>query len=255
MSTGRLAAICRHPVKGFSPEAVDEVLLTEDEGFPCDRIYAVENGPSGFDAAAPIHISKQNFTVLARSADVAKLTTRFDEATGDFHIADETGEARSFCLHDAAGRDDMAAYLTSAFGEAFPGPLKVLEAPGAHRFSDHHLGHVSLLSLASVEAVSAAFGQEVEASRFRMNLILEGLEAWAEDEWAEGDILRLGEAELRVFKPTIRCKATHASPRGEGYDLDTVPLLYKHFGRNTLGLYAHVAKTGVVRVGDRLERA
>ena len=255
MDVGRLAAIYRHPVKGFTPEAVDEVLLTEGEGFPCDRIYAVENGPSGFDASAPAHISKQKFTVLARSAVVAKLSTRFDEVTGEFHITDEAGSAVAFNLRDEAGREEMAAYLSSAFGDPFPGPLKVLEAPGAHRFSDHHLGHVSLLNLASVDAVSEAFGREVEASRFRMNLILEGLSAFEEDEWQEGDILKLGEAELRVFKPTVRCKATHASTDGQGYDLDTVPLLHKHFGRNTLGLYAHVAKTGVVRVGDRLERA
>lgn len=255
MGVGRLAAIYRHPVKGFTPEPVDKVLLTEGEGFPCDRVYAVENGPSGFDRDAPAHISKQKFTVLARSAVVAKLATRFDEVTGAFHITDEAGSAVSFNLRDEAGREEMATYLSSAFGDAFPGPLKVLEAPGAHRFSDHHLGHVSLLNLASVDAVSEAFGREVEATRFRMNLILEGLSAFEEDEWQEGDILKLGEAELRVFKPTVRCKATHASTDGQGYDLDTVPLLHKHFGRNTLGLYAHVAKAGVVRVGDRLERA
>ncbi|HBH88338.1 MOSC domain-containing protein [Ponticaulis sp.] len=255
MSAGRLAAIYRHPVKGFTPEAVDAVALTEGEGFPADRVYAIENGPSGFDPDAPEHVSKMKFTVLARSAVVAKLQTRFDEASGQFHITDETGEARAFSLRDAAGRDRLADYLASSFGEAFPGPLKVLEAPGAFRFSDHHLGHVSLLNLASVDAVSQAFGREVEASRFRMNLVFDGLSAWEEDEWAEGDILKLGEAELRVFKPTVRCKATHASPDGQGYDLDTVPLLHEHFGRNTLGLYAHVAKTGIVSVGDRLERA
>ena len=111
MSAGRLAAIYRHPVKGFTPEAVDAVALTEGEGFPADRVYAIENGPSGFDPDAPEHVSKMKFTVLARSAVVAKLQTRFDEASGQFHITDETGEARAFSLRDAAGRDRLADYL------------------------------------------------------------------------------------------------------------------------------------------------
>lgn len=255
MSAARLARIFRHPVKGFTPEAINEALLTEGEGFPCDRIYAVENGPSGFDANAPAHISKQKFTVLARSADVSKIATRFDETTGVFHVTDETGAVHAFPLCDETGRQALADYLSSTFGEVFEGPLKVLEAPGAFRFSDHHSGHVSLLNLASVDAVSEAFGQTVEPARFRMNLNFEGLEAWAEDDWAEGNTLRLGEAELRIFKPTVRCKATHAGLQGEGYNLDTVPLLHKHFGRNTLGVYAHVARSGIVRVGDVLERA
>ena len=254
MSAGRLAAIYRHPVKGFTPEAVEEVVLTEGEGFPADRIYAVENGPSGFDAKAPQHISKQKFTVLARSADVAKLNTRFDDETGEFHVSDNTGESAAFNLRTTEGKDGLAAYLSDRLGEVFSGPLNVLEAPNAHRFSDHHLGHVSLLNLASLEVVSEAFGQPVEATRFRMNLMIEGLQAWAEDDWSEGDRLKLGDAELRVFKPTVRCKATHANPNGQGYDLDTVPRLHAHFGRNTLGLYLHVAKSGRVRVGDRLER-
>src|SRR5690606_34992030 len=62
--TGHIAALYRHPVKGFPPERLGQADLTAGERFPCDRLYAVENGPSGFDPAAPGHISKQKFTVL-----------------------------------------------------------------------------------------------------------------------------------------------------------------------------------------------
>jgi Uncharacterized Fe-S protein len=81
---GVIEALYRYPVKGFSPEAVEEAELTTNAFFPCDRMFAVENGPSGFDASAPKHISKQKFTVLARAADIAKLKTRYDEASGFF---------------------------------------------------------------------------------------------------------------------------------------------------------------------------
>jgi len=48
---GHVAGIFRHPVKGFTPEPLREVELAPGQGFPHDRIYAVENGPSGFDPA------------------------------------------------------------------------------------------------------------------------------------------------------------------------------------------------------------
>ena len=49
---GHVAGIFRHPVKGFTPEPLREVELAPGQGFPHDRIYAVENGPSGFDPAS-----------------------------------------------------------------------------------------------------------------------------------------------------------------------------------------------------------
>jgi len=82
--SGHVAAIFRHPVKGFTPESLDHVDLAPGEGFPHDRVWAVENGPSGFDPEAPAWTSKQKFTVLAAIPKVAAAKTRYDEATGVF---------------------------------------------------------------------------------------------------------------------------------------------------------------------------
>ena len=75
-----VAALRRHPVKGFTPEPLDRVSLSAGQAFPGDRLRAVEIGPSGFDPAAPGHISKMRFAVLARIPDIARVRTRWDEA-------------------------------------------------------------------------------------------------------------------------------------------------------------------------------
>jgi uncharacterized protein YcbX len=49
----RIASLYRHPVKGFTPERLARAELVAGQCFPCDRLYAVEDGPSGFDPAAP----------------------------------------------------------------------------------------------------------------------------------------------------------------------------------------------------------
>jgi uncharacterized protein YcbX len=49
----RIQAIYRYPVKGLSAEPLPRTALTTGETVPGDRFYAIENGLSGFDPAAP----------------------------------------------------------------------------------------------------------------------------------------------------------------------------------------------------------
>jgi len=60
----RVAALCRHPVKGFTPEPVADAHLTAGGWFPGDRMYAVEDGPVGYDPAAPAPIPQTPFAGL-----------------------------------------------------------------------------------------------------------------------------------------------------------------------------------------------
>ena len=49
----RIDAIYRYPVKGLSPQRLARVALAAGQTLPADRLYAIENGPSGFDPARP----------------------------------------------------------------------------------------------------------------------------------------------------------------------------------------------------------
>ena len=44
--TATLQAIYRYPVKGLSPEKLERTGLAVGKTIPCDRRYAIENGPS-----------------------------------------------------------------------------------------------------------------------------------------------------------------------------------------------------------------
>ena len=83
----RVVSLYRYPVKGFSPDALDAAEIAAGGTLPLDRAYAVENGPSGFDPAAPRHISKMKFLVLAANPRVAELTSRFDDDGHRFTLA------------------------------------------------------------------------------------------------------------------------------------------------------------------------
>ncbi|WP_271067793.1 MOSC N-terminal beta barrel domain-containing protein [Caulobacter sp. NIBR1757] len=248
----RIDSLYRHPVKGFTPERLECAELTAGACFPHDRMFAVEDGPSGFDPAAPGHVSKMKFTVLAKIADVARARTAYDAATGVLSASAEGQPDFSGDLATAQGRDAFEAWLAALLGEAATGPLKVIEGPGAHRFMDHPLGHVSIISLASVRDLEARIGQPIDPLRFRANLYVEGWDAWAENDWA-GRTLTLGGARATVFKPIVRCAATAVDPATAQRDIDIPAALFEHYAHVLCGIYIHVTDSGAIAVGDSLE--
>src|SRR3712207_3020906 len=176
----RVAALHRYPVKGLSPERLPGTVLEKGAYFPGDRLFAIENGPAGFDPADPQHQSKVKFLMLMRNEALARLRTRYDDGTRTLVIEEGGREAVRGDLSTREGRLAVEAFFRRFMPRELRGPPKVLSAPDGFRFTDSRKGYVSLINLASVAAVEAMVGQPVDPLRFRGNLHVEGLEPWAE---------------------------------------------------------------------------
>ena len=87
-SPARIAGIYRYPVKGLTPEPLPRVALKAGQTLPSDRRYAIENGPSGFDTAAPKWLPKAHFLMLMRDEWLAPLRTQFDDESHVLTIRD-----------------------------------------------------------------------------------------------------------------------------------------------------------------------
>ena len=246
--SGRITALCRHPVKGFTPERLAAVRLEKGQFFPCDRIYAIEDGPSGFDPEAPVFIPKTRFAVLAKIAEVAKARSAYDESSGVLHAKAEGLEPFEGRLDQTEGRDAFASWLTQLLGDAATGPLKVVHAAG-HRFTDHPTGYVSVINLESLRDLEARMGRAIDPLRFRANIYVEGWPAWSELE-ADGREVVLGGARARVMKTIVRCAATMVNPDTAERDLDIPAALFEALGQLLCGVYVEVIASGQVREGD-----
>ncbi len=263
-ATGIIDALWRHPIKGFTPEAVAEALLCPDEFFPHDRLYAFEVGPSGFDFDAPKTISKMKFAVLARFPAVARMQTRYDEVSETFEISDGRGK-HAFDLTSPAGRHALARHVETVLSEheaeydPVRQPLTLLRSPSfeevrSHfRFTDSGKGFVSFLNLNSLRDVGQRIGIELDPLRLRANIWMEDLEAFEDHDWV-GRHIRLGEEgpELEVLKPIVRCVATHVNPETALRDIDLCMALWDHYGHRDCGIYARVVKGGEVRPGNTI---
>jgi uncharacterized protein YcbX len=243
-----IAALFRHPIKGFTPQRLASARLTAKGAFPGDRLFAVEDGPCGFDPAIPAFIPKQRFAVLARTAEVAKARTAYDPDSGELRASAPGATAFAGSIADEHGRQAFADWLSRLLDGAVAGPLRLIDGVG-HRFLDHPLGHVSVLNLASIRDLAERLGRPIDPLRFRANIHVEGWAAWAENDWTGRD-LRLGDATARVFKPITRCAAPDVDPATAVRDIAVTAELHRLYGHVLCGVYVQVTKSGNVSEGD-----
>ena len=247
--TSTLQSIYRFPVKGLSPEPLQRVTLAAGQTVPCDRLYAVENGPSGFDPAAPRHQPKLRYLMLMRNERLAALRTRFDDASHTLVIDYEGRQAARGDLRTADGRAAIERFFASFSADELRGPPKLLHAQG-FSFSDVAAKVVSIINLNSVADLENYVGAPIDPLRFRANLYVTGWPAWQELNMVGRTISIGNDVQAKIVKRIVRCAATNVDPATGMRDLAIPDTLMKTFGHADCGIYAQVVTPGAIAVGD-----
>lgn len=247
----RIETIYRYPVKGLTAEALEEVTLTPGATLPEDRRFALAQGDSAFDPAAPAWLPKRNFGCLMVNARLALAHSAFDARSGDLLLRLPGHPPLVASTRSEEGRTAIATALTAYLGEEARGTPRFVEAPG-HSFSDVAKKVVSIIGLSSLHALEKAAGTTLDPLRFRANVYVSGGSPWAEFDWM-GQEIQLGQARLRVIKRIVRCPATEVNPATGERDASPPRWLRDHFGHLDLGVYAEVIDGGRIAVGDALE--
>lgn len=249
----RIASLYRYPVKGLSPERLTATVLEEGAYFPGDRLFAIENGPSGFDPAEPVHQPKIKYLMLMRQEVLATLRTRYDDASGDLVIAGAGNDMLRASTATPEGRERITAFFESFMPGALRGTPRLLQAPKGYRFTDSRSGFVSIINLASVADLEARIGLPIDPLRFRGNVMVEGLEAWAELDLAGRELTTASGVRLQVIKRIERCAATNVDPQTGARDLQLPKALMTAFGHFDCGIYCRILSGGRLAEGEQLD--
>ena len=249
MISATIDAIYRYPVKGLSPEPLPMAALAVGATLAGDRRFAIENGPSGFSAAAPAYLPKQRFLMLMKNERLARLDTHFEDATCRLTIRENGAEAASGNLDSAVGRAAIEAFFTRFCADELRGPPKILEAPG-RSFSDVAKKVVSIINLASVAALEDMVGRPVDPLRFRGNVYVRGWPAWGELDLVGRHIAIGGTARAKVVKRIVRCAATNVEPGTGIRDMSIRQTLMQHLVHADCGVYAEITTAGDLAPGD-----
>lgn len=245
-----IAEICRYPVKGLAADSLTSVTLSPGEALPYDRRWGIIHAASRVDPAAPEWASKQNFLMLARDPQLAKLGVAFDDKTTALTITRKGRQVSRGIMSDHFGRQTLQTFLAGFMPRGPRGMPKIVEAPTKDSFSDVPANYVSIINLASVaDLEDRVIREKVHPHRFRGNLYFSGLQPWVENDWV-GKTLTIGETELEVVAPIERCAATNANPETGDVDMNIPLSLRRGFGHINMGVYAKVIKGGEIAVGD-----
>jgi uncharacterized protein len=247
-----VAAIYRYPVKGLGPDRLESAELTPGRTIAGDRLYAIENGPSGFDSAHPAYFPKSRFLMLMRNERLAALRTVFDQATHTLAITANGREAARGDLRTAEGRAAIEHFFAGFCADELRGPPKVLHGAG-HSFSDVARKVVSIINLASLAELETILGVPVNPLRFRANLYVQGWPAWSELDLVGREIAVGPSARLKVVKRIVRCAATNVDPDTGVRDLAIPDTLMRNLGHTDCGVYAEVIAGGTIAPGDEVK--
>jgi uncharacterized protein YcbX len=248
-----ITAIYRYPVKGFSPEPLEATELLPGATIAYDRTYAIENGPTGFDPAAPQYFPKIRFLMLMRNERIAGLRSRFEPETTRWTIERDEQVVASGRLDVAEERSAIEAWIADYFSDELRGPARILAGQG-HSFSDVARKVLHVVNLASVRDLETLTGARIDPLRFRANLYVDGIPAWSEFDWV-GETLVAGPVRLRGVKRTERCAATNVDPVTGARDLGIPRDLMRLYGHTDCGIYVEVSEGGRLTVGNTLDIA
>jgi len=246
----RLESIYRYPVKGLSPQRLERTHLAVGATLPADRLYAIENGPIGFDPEAPKYFPKIRFLMLMRNERLATLKTDYDETSHTLTIMTEGHVSARGDLRTKEGRLAIEAFFRRFMSKDLRGPPKVLTGRD-HSFSDVAKKVVSIINLASVSALETVIGAPVHPLRFRGNVYVTGWPAWHEFDLL-GEVLSIGSARLKPVKRIVRCAATDVDPDTGIRDLTIPESLMRSVGHADCGIYAEVIAPGDIAPGDTI---
>lgn len=242
--SARLASIWRHPVKGLGREALERVALEAGRTLPWDRHWAVAHEEARLDG--PGWAPCRNFLRAAGSPALMAVEARLDEGAGVVTLTHP--ERPPLTVEPERDAEALVAWARPLVAHGRPAPVGVRRADG-QGLTDAGEPFLSLHGLASHRAVERHLGRELSILRWRGNLWVEGLDAWAEMGWI-GRRVRVGEAELEVVEPIGRCRATESNPETGRRDAHTLGALGALRGETSFGVYARVVRGGPVALGD-----
>lgn len=257
----RLSALYRFPVKSLGGESLQRVEVDE-LGLWGDRRWMV------VDTATGRFVTQRQLGLMAQAgarwldgetlelsapgrASLRVAVPPADEALrgvtvwGDSLDAPDAGDAAAAWLSDFLSRDCRLVHVPAS---------RARQVDTAYAQPGDKVGFADgfpllLIGQASLDDLSARVGRPLEMLRFRPNLVIEGAEPYAEDDWGR---LRIGDVELERVKPCSRCAIPTLDPQTGMRSHDAEPLrTLATYRRDADGVY--FGQNLVLRSGGVLE--
>ncbi|MCX8226596.1 MAG: MOSC domain-containing protein [Sulfitobacter sp.] len=247
----QVCALYRHPIKSHGREAITQAHLIQGQTMPWDRVWAVTHEATKFNESQPAWASCHNFVVGSRTPGLAGIWAKLDVANRRLTLTHQDLAPLSFCPDDPDHTSAFLEWVAPLCPENRAAPTAIVAAPN-RGMTDSDYPSISIMNTASHLAVADALGVEITKERWRGNIWLDDVAAWAEFGWIGRDV-KIGTAVLRIREPIERCPVINTNPITGRRDTAMLDILNSAFGHQDFGVYAEVIQSGDIALGDKAE--
>ncbi len=263
----RIVGLNVYPVKSFQGISLSQVQLAE-RGFVHDREWMVVDEQGLFVSQR----EEQRMALMSTSLTSTELVLNFPNI-GRCHIPLHSEPEQSLEVRvweDSCVAVDQGREVSDFLAHCFQRTLKLvrmsastLRGVEAHhqalvkRQVSMHFGDsqpIHLVNMQSLQDLNSRLDQAVSANRFRANILVDGLEAYAEDRLRS---CRIGQTQFVQSKTTSRCVITTIDQRSADSTQEPLRTLASYRSadnRVVFGSYLiHQQVGATLRVGDVVE--
>ncbi len=248
------------PVKSISFQAIEKCKIKKNVGIVGDRIFAFAKDldleqAKLFEKSPAQRKGKWNKVLtLKNSPALNKYNFIFKDEKLTLTLKDK--EILSIDINQSSEREALSNKI-SELESSLKQPITLMKNDDFPFFDTSiskkvdFVNSVSLLNIQSVNDFQKKTGKKIEASIFRGNICIDGIESWKEREWI-GKIIRINKVSFKVKKNIPRCVAINLKPQTDDNSFNLLELLKKSYNHFDMGVYLSPLDNGEISIGNEL---
>ena len=249
------------PVKSVSFQSIDSCEIKKNIGIVGDRIFAFtkdldKNKAKLFEKSPEERKGKWNKILTLKNSPVLnKYNFLFKD--NNLKLTFEDKEVLTIDINQSDEQAELANKIVE-LESSLKQPI-VLIKNKEFPFFDTSVSNkvdftnsVSLLNVQSINDFQNKVDKEIEISRFRGNIYVDGINAWEERNWI-GKIIKINNVSFKVEKNIPRCVAINLKPKTDDNSLNLLQSLKKTYNHFDMGIYLTSLDDGKIEIGNKVE--
>ena len=249
------------PVKSVSFQSIDSCEIKKNIGIVGDRIFAFtkdldKNKAKLFEKSPEERKGKWNKILTLKNSPVLnKYNFLFKD--NNLKLTFEDKEVLTIDINQSDERVELTNKIVE-LESSLKQPI-VLIKNKEFPFFDTSVSNkvdftnsVSLLNVQSINDFQNKIDNEIEISRFRGNIYVDGINAWEERNWI-GKIIKINNVSFKVEKNIPRCVAINLKPKTDDNSLNLLQSLKKTYNHFDMGIYLTSLDDGKIEIGNKVE--
>ena len=249
------------PVKSVSFQTIDSCEIKKNIGIVGDRNFAFSkdldtNKAKLFEKSPEERKGKWNKILTLKNSPVLN-KYNFLFKNDNLTLTFEDKKVLTIDINENSERQKLVNKIIE-LESSLKGPI-VLMRNNEFPFFDtsvskkvDFVNSVSLLNIQSINDFQDKIDKNIEISRFRGNIYVDGIKAWEERNWI-GKIIKINDVSFKVEKNIPRCVAINLKPKTDDKSLNLLQLLKKSYNHFEMGIYLVALDDGKIEIGNKIE--